>query len=194
MTYTELLADISGRKPTYEELLLTTEWLQKRNEITMRDGERCKVCKRSQTFNNPPHWQKDYEYIYEDTSNSSTIKFIDPMSIFEEEHEIDLSDINPVVNFKTSDVPISLHVHHKLYFKGRLPWNYEDFHLVTVCDRCHIHFHQKHKVKVYDEFSQELSFTCCDRCNGAGWISEYSHVQNGICFKCYGERFTTSIV
>lgn len=26
----------------------------------------------------------------------------------------------------------------------------------------------------------------CERCNGGGYIPEYSHVQDGICFSCWG--------
>lgn len=31
----------------------------------------------------------------------------------------------------------TLHVHHKHYHKGRMPWEYEDEELVTLCASCH---------------------------------------------------------
>lgn len=31
----------------------------------------------------------------------------------------------------------TLHVHHKHYHKGRMPWDYEDRELVTLCEFCH---------------------------------------------------------
>lgn len=31
----------------------------------------------------------------------------------------------------------TLHVHHKRYLKGRMPWEYDDRDLVTVCENCH---------------------------------------------------------
>jgi hypothetical protein len=31
----------------------------------------------------------------------------------------------------------SLHVHHKQYFKGRDPWDYETDQLEVLCDECH---------------------------------------------------------
>jgi 5-methylcytosine-specific restriction endonuclease McrA len=31
----------------------------------------------------------------------------------------------------------SLHVHHKQYFKGRDPWDYEADQLEVLCDDCH---------------------------------------------------------
>src|ERR1041384_2592432 len=30
-----------------------------------------------------------------------------------------------------------LHVHHNGYLKGKKPWEYEDWNLVTLCDDCH---------------------------------------------------------
>jgi len=192
MTYKELLEKLSGDKPTYGELLQTTEWQHKRNEIIIRD-EVCQVCKRSETFNKPTYNKTGNQYLYEDNSKSSIVKIFDPLDPFSEE-EIDLSDLFPAMNIKISNVPIIMQVHHKRYIKGRLPWDYEDYYLVTLCDRCHFLYHQKHKVKVYDDFSQELDYHTCDRCNGAGWFPEYLHVEKGICFKCSGDRFTSSIV
>jgi hypothetical protein len=34
-----------------------------------------------------------------------------------------------------------------------------------------------------------VEFEPCDRCNGRGNIPRYSHVQNGICFKCEGDGY-----
>jgi len=31
----------------------------------------------------------------------------------------------------------TLHVHHIRYFKGREPWEYKEFYLVTLCEDCH---------------------------------------------------------
>jgi hypothetical protein len=31
----------------------------------------------------------------------------------------------------------TLNVHHKIYHKGRKPWEYEDRELVTLCEECH---------------------------------------------------------
>lgn len=31
----------------------------------------------------------------------------------------------------------TLHVHHIRYFRGRNPWDYKEFYLVTLCERCH---------------------------------------------------------
>jgi hypothetical protein len=31
----------------------------------------------------------------------------------------------------------TLHVHHLIYFPDHMPWEYEDHHLVTLCEDCH---------------------------------------------------------
>jgi hypothetical protein len=35
----------------------------------------------------------------------------------------------------------TLHVHHRQYFKGRKPWEYDDSELVVLCDACHSNQH-----------------------------------------------------
>jgi hypothetical protein len=35
------------------------------------------------------------------------------------------------------DKGTTLHIHHKSYIKGRDPWDYEDFNLITLCEVCH---------------------------------------------------------
>jgi len=35
------------------------------------------------------------------------------------------------------DSESTLNVHHKHYFKGRAPWEYEDSELITLCESCH---------------------------------------------------------
>lgn len=35
----------------------------------------------------------------------------------------------------------SLHVHHKLYFKNKNPWDYDDEQLEVLCDPCHKNAH-----------------------------------------------------
>lgn len=35
----------------------------------------------------------------------------------------------------------TLHVHHKMYMNGVEPWEYEDAHLITLCEFCHKNAH-----------------------------------------------------
>ena len=42
------------------------------------------------------------------------------------------------------------------------------------------------KVSV-DRESAKYAMILCDRCVGRGRLSQYNHVENGVCFKCHGE-------
>lgn len=41
----------------------------------------------------------------------------------------------------------TLHIHHVRYIKGREPWEYKDFYLVTLCEDCHRDEETELKVK-----------------------------------------------
>lgn len=41
-----------------------------------------------------------------------------------------------------SDKEITLNVHHRRYVKGRMPWEYTDAELVTLCRPCHEAYHE----------------------------------------------------
>jgi hypothetical protein len=36
----------------------------------------------------------------------------------------------------------TLHVHHKLYRKGAMPWEYADHELISLCEDCHESWHE----------------------------------------------------
>jgi hypothetical protein len=84
-----------------------------------------------------------------------------------------------------------LQVHHKLYFLYRLPWEYANKHLITLCMKCHHDLHEKVVIPFYNSEEEmiPLNYTPCGRCNGMGRIRKYSHVDNGICFKCGGKKY-----
>lgn len=90
------------------------------------------------------------------------------------------------------DKAISLHVHHKYYILGRLPWDYADEAFLTLCDSCHFNIHKMEYIQVFEEKGGELlglDFNLCRRCHGAGFFPEYSHLQGGVCFNCNGARY-----
>jgi 5-methylcytosine-specific restriction endonuclease McrA len=49
---------------------------------------------------------------------------------------------------KCGNSPSSLHVHHKLYIHGKLPWEYSNKHLITLCGICHMHEHKTNIIPV----------------------------------------------
>lgn len=83
---------------------------------------------------------------------------------------------------------IGLQVHHKCYTVNKEPWEYSSEYLVSLCASCHKKIHEESIIPIYDELGNILNnLEICDRCKGSGWLPEYNHVQDGICFKCYGE-------
>lgn len=87
-----------------------------------------------------------------------------------------------------------LHVHHKYYRINTLPWEYGDNALQTCCLDCHERIHEEQTINLFDKKGKIItSLTPCDRCHGAGWIPKYSHVEGGICFKCYGAKYNEFI-
>jgi hypothetical protein len=100
-------------------------------------------------------------------------------------------DFNPVL----ADKAYHLEVHHNRYILNRLPWEYNNEDLVTFCNHCHTDFHKNNTVYVYSEDElTKLDYEICNRCNGYGYLPEYRHVQNGVCFQCMGERYTQPLI
>jgi len=91
-----------------------------------------------------------------------------------------------------TDFSLVMHVHHKLYIKERLPWEYNDSDLITLCNRCHADLHAKNRIPIYTIINGQyynLDYNPCNRCNGVGIFSQYKHVEGGVCFKCKGNRY-----
>lgn len=45
----------------------------------------------------------------------------------------------------------TLHIHHKVYEKGKKPWEYYDKDLITLCDKCHECITEEKNI-LYEEF------------------------------------------
>jgi len=86
--------------------------------------------------------------------------------------------------------PKGLNVHHKYYIEGKKPWEYDNDALITLCQDCHKLEHQTKQTPVYRSLHEKniMGYAqICDRCDGSGYLPQYSHVEGGICFKCQGE-------
>lgn len=113
-----------------------------------------------------------------------------PVYIFFKE-EKELNSLNLPIYYCQEDM-VKLNVHHKFYVIGRNAWEYSDDTLVTLCDRCHCNIHKCSDVKVYTTENGKqvtMNYTPCKRCGGVGYFPEYRKVENGICFRCRGNRF-----
>ena len=94
-----------------------------------------------------------------------------------------------------------LEVHHTFYALDCLPWQYSNDSdclpseesndsLITLCNNCHEKWHEKHTPRLYKTLGGILlEVTKCKRCKGVGRLPKYNHRDNGICYKCYGERY-----
>lgn len=121
-----------------------------------------------------------------------------PLTYFNELEKKESDRINP--HYSPSlyslgkKLPISfapkLNVHHKVYRENKKAWEYPDNDLITLCWSCHEQLHKNVKIACYSESGEYKGvLTPCSRCFGAGWFPEYKHVQNGICFRCWGKRY-----
>jgi hypothetical protein len=82
-----------------------------------------------------------------------------------------------------------LQIHHKRYILKSFPWDYVQNDLITYCRSCHKKWHLENKVKYYEYINGNLfesTIMPCSRCDGSGYLSEYSYYQNGVCFSCGG--------
>ncbi len=98
---------------------------------------------------------------------------------------------NFLLNIYVPLTQVALHVHHKYYIIDKLPWEYSDEALVTLCSFCHQEFHNQNEVPVYLDENKltKLDVTKCTTCNGSGYRPEYHYYLNGICFKCNGNKY-----
>lgn len=249
MKYSELLAQYKN-KISYNSLLKTSEWKNKRDEIVRRDKKCCTNCGKTQTISHLNYlitFQTNDKLInntiiYENHSLRSIkeelgLKNINVLtSPFIENRYCAISDNGTLflVNWEnikevpppelaiyngltqlgksyliiakkdekfvneTFSVPILsentiiLHVHHKFYIENKLPWEYENDSLITLCNWCHWDLHEKTNVPIYTMINgqlHDLLYIPCKRCNGAGVIPKYKHVVNGLCFRCNGRLY-----
>ena len=91
-----------------------------------------------------------------------------------------------------------LHVHHNYYIKDSMPWEIDSLALTSLCRQCHSKRHEKENIKVYKEYNGKLiitshSYLKCPRCNGTGYLPQYKHVEDGICFLCDGNVLSGTI-
>ena len=169
MTYIKLKEIKQENEISYSDLLLTNEWKNKRHEILKRDNYYCQNCGKSDTI-----WH---------SGNNVSFKKVEGI--------INGLHISIDAPFNSNE-QIYLHVHHTYYIDQKLPWEYENESLKTLCNQCHMILHENTKIPIYTIMNDELvelKYTPCSRCNGVGYFPEYSHIQGGICFRCKGVRY-----
>lgn len=177
------LKAIKGQQMTYGDLLNTLEWFSKRNTIIERDENQCVKCKRYKTFSLGGNHFRELT-LEEKMQDEDRVK----KSIKTNEAKYGFAIADAASAGIEVEKPIYLHVHHKYYILNKLPWEYQDDVLVTLCHFCHCEVHERDNIKIFkdERRAEEVNMTPCSRCLGRGYISEYRHVQGGICFRCHG--------
>ncbi|WP_158960640.1 hypothetical protein [Myroides fluvii] len=189
-SYTDLQKEKqSNHEPIfYSDLLNTLEWKNRRKVILNRDNNICKKCKSepSEFICGKPYRKTTKE------EKEAAIKKYKESDIAKKWFARLGRHAKAAIPISTlTDKPIILHVHHKYYIKGKLPWDYLDDALITLCHGCHQETHDTEEIPVYtdEKMIDKMDLTSCDRCNGSGYLSEFHYYQNGICFKCKGNKF-----
>lgn len=162
---------------TYAQLLTTIEWKEKRDEILKRDDYTCQVCKKpgSEDF------LLKNKYFAIGTNTNYFIEKVDGKNILRSSPEIIFLDRKYIMQ-----------IHHKVYILNKLPWQYDNNELITLCNWCHDDYHKNNEVEVYLDQDKKIllrNLTPCYRCDGAGYIEQYSRIDNGVCYRCQGARF-----
>ncbi|MBB4035915.1 5-methylcytosine-specific restriction endonuclease McrA [Dysgonomonas hofstadii] len=173
-------------KVPYNELLGTFEWQKKRNEIIERDKEQCQKCG---IFK--PILDKVYLEFWEQMEPPFNEMPVPIIYQYDGNREY-------VMNINGTRIPCylpSLHVHHKKYYIEnkmlRLPWEYNSDDLIAYCIDCHAKWHLENKIEIeFVDCNSKISFERevipCNKCQGEGWLPQYSHIEGGICFRCGG--------
>ena len=200
-------------KITYQQLLNTTEWHEVRSRILARDHHACRECNRRGTarfsvkkiqevfkiHDKKPDWRIVGSELKLPNSVSAGHYWMFS-SITLEKFRAAYWDLkyltlkNNGTNFVLikSSKPYHLQVHHRHYIIDNLPWEYPDNDLQTLCNWCHCLAHKNGYVNFYRKIDGELvkaNFTPCEKCHGAGWLPQYEHIEDGICFRCQGLKF-----
>jgi RNase P subunit RPR2 len=147
---------------SYYEDLLDSRWYAFRHWIIERDNYRCK---------------------------SDGCKFVSNAQVFQidricrGDQNFQLSNLTILID----ESNLGLSVHHNYYIEGKRPWEYEPSAVITVCPTCHKKIHDTTKIQIYTNSGLvNTTPVTCNRCGGSGYLPQYSHIENGICFKCWG--------
>ena len=188
LSYSELLINRENLPITYQDLLWTEEWKNKREQIIKRDFKRCSKCKLSETGSFAHFDEKTNVYSYITEDGEEDIRYVKGKDVKITEESVP----RMIIVYKS----YHLEVHHKYYIQNNLPWNYDEDALITLCNWCHLETHQNERIIMYIDNNKNSfkELVSCNRCDGTGWISMYSHFQGGICFKCNGKRFKTELI
>lgn len=188
-SYKEILDEYGDNYIPYNILLSTKEWWEKRNAIANREKYLCQNCG-GETANLYMLKLKG-KYVQEVPAKVEIkVVEIDVKDPFTKEVLGKHKEERPVISENLN--PLLSHVHHTFYVKNHLPWEYNDNHLMHLCNKCHYEVHQNSIIYIYSSYENRQDGQIvipCGKCNGTGFLKEYNYHQNGICFGCQGKGY-----
>lgn len=116
------------------------KWIEKGNSIKARDNYTCQLC---HTFNPSQNRyifikQGDYETMHHYRDNSVYDIIVDDYGL----------NISFEFGYGHHLVMPRLNVHHKVYFRNRDIWDYQDDQLITLCENCHHYIHSLDNIMI----------------------------------------------
>ena len=210
--FAELLQKQAGSYATYQMLLQTTEWEEKRGLILKRDNHKCGKCGKWATLKQCYDFEKGpqvEDIWFDDSSLDWTSDETGTVPRYKPSEEIFGKNAQVICyNGGMAEIhagkPYHMEIHHQYYIRAYLPWQYNDEALVTLCNWCHRETHEtgapipvfptqaaRDEVlrKVADFKQKAFYYTSCSRCGGSGDIPSYKHVEGGVCFRCGGSGY-----
>lgn len=195
-SFNEIKHDLIGLsvREQYEKLLQTSEWLQFRNRIISQNGGPiCQSCGSVEGLIEEAIMTEDeHKLLLAEIAeyNRKFLKFARENPEVINRQLLEGTYIGQKVTPSRFKVigKVIIQIHHTLYFWNKLPWEYQPKHLKVLCDLCHKLEHQVNTIYVYkdESMSEKKVIPICTKCDGSGYIPEYSHIHNGICFECFG--------
>lgn len=211
ISFAELLQKQSGGYISYQMLLLTVEWQERRKKILDRDNNKCQKCGKwatlKQSYDFKPGIYVEYNIWWDDSSldwymGATKEEYKPSEEIFGKGAKVICYNGGMAEIFANKSY--HLEIHHKYYINSSLPWQYNDEALTTLCNWCHRETHESGElIPVFPtqvardlilrrvaNFEQYGSYyTSCSRCGGSGDIPSYKHVEGGVCFRCGGSGY-----
>jgi hypothetical protein len=202
------LMNIIDETASYEIILKSFEWHEKRFELFDQANFKCSNCNKHATIEmeSGVGQEASFSFVYSwdriavNIYNKSAIK---KAVVLFKSFRLPLLELNwdYIRNYSPAEKVI-LQLHHTYYKIGTLPWEYPDECFKVLCKPCHEEIHQNESIPVYDSEdncscgieSDSYSIEQCPRCIGEGYLPQYSHVQDGICFRCWGEGYMPKMI
>ena len=123
-------------------------WIEKSNSIKARDNYTCQLC---HAFN-----PMQGELVYIQQGEYETYHHYEAAS---SSYMIHVKDYDFTINFDFYSgfhlAMSRLNVHHKIYYRNRNLWNYQDDCLVTLCEDCHHYVYSLNNIgiPIVEEYS-----------------------------------------